>query len=149
MPVFGDVLQCLVKLITAIATQRLDQVARKTTAVHAHKRRLVLLGWLAHHDRDRLLGFVLYLISVNCKLTIASRKYCLSMSRNQFFTDTSISDQVLDRDDAQVLFFCNLHQLITIGSIAIVIQDFAQNAGGLQSSHASQIDRRLGVPGSS
>ena len=56
-------------------------------------------------------------------------------------------DQALDRADAQPMFLAEPHQLRQARHRSVVVQDFAEDAGRLQSGHACEIDRRFGVAG--
>ena len=58
-----------------------------------------------------------------------------------------VLDQVRDRDDQQTVLLRELRQLRHARHRAVLVHDFADHAGRIETGHARQIDRRLGLTG--
>ena len=86
-------------------------------------------------------------IHVELEIAVIGRQFHDLLAHDQFFAQSAISDQALDRADAQLVLFLELHQLRQPRHRAVVVQDFAEHPGRLQAGHARQIDRRFGVAG--
>ena len=69
--------------------------------------------------------------------------------RHAFFDDRllleAVGDQRGDRDDLQVEFLGDLHQLRQAGHRAVLVHDFDQGACGLQPGQTGQVDGSLGM----
>ena len=85
-------------------------------------------------------------IKMEIEIAVVGRQFHHLLALDQFFFQPPISDQALDGADAEAVLFLEFHQLRQPGHRAVIVQDFAENTGGLQTSHAREIDRRFGVP---
>ena len=95
-----DCLKGNMKLIPAIATQRINKVTGEAAAVHADQRSLTrMVGGVTHHNRDRLLSLELNLIGKDPEIAVLGRQIRFRDARNQFFGDASVSDEVFDGDE--------------------------------------------------
>ena len=74
-------------------------------------------------------------------------KFASADAIDQLFALAAILDELLDRDDLQVVPPRQLVKLVGGRALPAVGQDFAEHAGGQQASHAGQIDGRFGVSG--
>ena len=84
-------------------------------------------------------------IQVQIEVAVIGRQFHDLFAYDQFFAQTAVRDQALNRADAQLVFFPELHQLGQARHRSVVVQDFAKHAGRLQARHPRQIDRRFGV----
>ncbi len=145
----GDHLQSKIQLVAAIATQRAQQVTGKATGVHANQRSLVLFTRFTHHQSDRFLSFVFYIVGHDFELTVLGGQRCGGSLCDKFFAGASELDELFNRDDAQIVFFSDFEQFVPGRPVALLVQNFAKDSGRSQSGHTSQIDGRFGVTSTS
>ena len=84
-------------------------------------------------------------IHVQIEIAVIGRQFHHLLPLDQFLLQTAVGDQTLDRADAQLVFFPELHQLGQTRHRSVVVQDFAKHAGRLQARHPGEIDRRFRV----
>jgi hypothetical protein len=101
---------------------------------------------LAHHQRDRLFHLVFHFVDDHPEAAEPRRQIGLGAARHQFLVQSPVGDQLFDRDQLQAMAGGQFEQCFARRPIALLIQDFAQDAGRSEPRHASQVDRRLGVP---
>ena len=58
-----------------------------------------------------------------------------------------VADELGDRDQQQVVLLAELDEVGDPGHRAVVVDDLAQHAGGVEAGHAGQVDGGLGVAG--
>src|SRR4029077_13775136 len=97
------------QLVSTVASARSENVAGETLTVHAHQRRLVLVD-LAFYQREMMLPIELGPIQVQIEIAVVSRHFYDLLQLHELFAKTAISDQTLDRANAQTVFFADLHQ---------------------------------------
>ena len=66
---------------------------------------------------------------------------------DQGFVGAAVGDEALDRADAQAVFAGEGDEVGQAGHGAILADDFATDAGGLEAGEAREVDGRLGVAG--
>ena len=145
---FTNHLQSHPELIAAIAAKRIDQISCEATRMHSNQRGFVRLLWIPCHDCDRFLSFVLHVIDDNVEVAKACRKFCSRLLADESFAGSTISDQIFDRDDFQLVLVRNGKEFITGGTISTIIENLTQNPGRGESGHFGQVDRSFGMPGS-
>ena len=65
---------------------------------------------------------------------------------DQFLPLAAVSNQVLDAADFQPVLLLELQELRQSGHRSILVEDFADNGGGIESRQTGQIDRGLCMP---
>ena len=142
----GNLAQSGVQLIPAIATARAEDVAGQAFAVHADKCRFVF-GDLTLHQREVMRTVDFGAIKMKIERAIFGRQRDHLLAFHQFLPHAPVRDQALDRANAQPMFFLELHQLRQPRHRSVVVQNFAENSGRLQSGEARKIHCRFGVAG--
>ena len=139
-----DHLHRAVQLLAAVAAVRTEDVARDARRVYAHQHGFVLRPLPFRQ------GHVLHAV----RLLTERRNAEIAPLRRQGHGHALLDDRLLfeavgdqrgDRDDFQVEFFGDLHQLRQAGHRAVVVHDLDQRACGLQSGQTGQVYGRLGV----
>lgn len=144
----GDHLEGGMELVSAIAAQRLDQVAGKATAMHSDEGRLRAGGGkIPHEDGEGFLGFMLNLVDGDLKVAELGGEICLGHAAYEFFVEATMGDELFDGDDFEMVLFGESEEFIAIGSIPLIIEDFAEDSGRGKPGHASQVDSGFGMTG--
>src|SRR5207237_2250798 len=68
-------------------------------------------------------------------------------SLDQLFPHPPMRDQTLDGADAQPMFLAKPHQFRQACHRPVVVQNFAEDTGGLEPGHSREIDRRFSMTG--
>ena len=66
---------------------------------------------------------------------------------DQFLLAAAVIDEGLDRADFEIVFFGELEQLGKTGHGAVLVENLADDAGGLESGEAGEVNGGLGVSG--
>ena len=86
-------------------------------------------------------------IHVQFEIAVIGRQFHHLLAHNQLLAQPAMRDQTLDRTNAQLVLFLELHQFRQARHRPIVVQNFAKHAGRLQPRHPGEIDRCFGVTG--
>ena len=89
----------------------------------------------------------LALVGDHAELAIASLDAAIGNAHNRAFVAQPVADHLRHGQDAQPVLLAKGNQVRDAGHLAVVAHDLADHAGGIQTGHASQIDRCLGLPG--
>ena len=141
-----DLAQRGVQLIPAIAAPRTEDVASETFAVNADQRRAVLRD-LAFDQREMMRAVELRSVKMQIEIAVIGRQFHHLFRFDKFLRQTPMRDQALDRADPQPMFLPELHQFWEARHRPVVVQNFAENSGRLQTGHSRVIDRGFGVTG--
>ena len=79
------------------------------------------------------------------EIAVIRRHFHDLFALDQFFADPTMRDQTLNGANAEAVFFTEPHQLRQTRHRAVVMQNFAEHPGRLQSGHGGQINCRFGV----
>ena len=84
-------------------------------------------------------------IKMQIEIAVIGRHFHDLFALDQFFPHPPMRDQTLDGANAQAVFFAEPHQLRQTRHRAVVMQNFAEHPGRLQSGHGGKINCRFGV----
>ena len=141
----ADHFQGQVELIATVAAEAVEQIACKAGGVQPHQR-IAGGGDIPHHQHQRLLRFKLHRIGHDPEFSPARREISLRDPGNELLLRSSVADQLLDRDDLQPMVAGQHEELLTVGPVPRIIEDFAEHPGRSQAGHPGQIDCCLSVP---
>ena len=105
------------------------------------------LGQIAQDYGNRLLLLITDAESKDPSRAESGRQIGLGQPIDELFAAPAMTNELLDGDDLQLVLFRQRVELLAWGSIAVGVEDFAQDARRLQSRHADHVDGRLGMPG--
>ena len=71
------------------------------------------------------------------EIAVIRRHFHDLFALDQFFADPTMRDQTLNGADAEAVFFAEPHQLRQTRHRAVVMQNFAEHPGRLQSGHGA------------
>ena len=74
------------------------------------------------------------------EFTVVGRQFHDLFRYDQFFLHAPMGNQTLNRANAEAVLFLELHQLRKAGHGAVIVQDFAEHARGLQPGHCGKVD---------
>lgn len=144
----GDHFEGGVELIATIAAEGLDQVAGKATAMHAYEGGLGAGGGkVTHENGEGFLGFMLNLVDGDLEVSELGGEICFRHAGHEFFVEATMGDELFDGNDFELMLFGEGEEFIAIRAITLFVEDFAQNSGGGESGHASQVDSGFGMTG--
>ena len=135
-----------VELAAAITPERVQDVAGQALRVHAHHD-VGAVAHVAQHERDVRLLVELVFERVHFEFAEVGGKLGFRDFLHHRLVVHAVLDQIGDRDHQQLVPLGELRQLGHAGHRAVVIHDFADDAGGIQPADPRQIDRRFGLPG--
>ena len=84
-------------------------------------------------------------IEMEIEIAVIGRQFYHLLELDEFFAFPSIRDQTLDGANFQRVLLAELHQLRQTRHRSVVVQNFAEHTGWLQSGKLGKIDRRLRV----
>ena len=99
------------------------------------------------HERDVRLLVDLVLEHVDRELAVLGRQLRRRDALDQRLGPHPVLDQIRDRDHQQAVLLRELRQLRHARHRAVLVHDFADDAGRIQPGDARQIDGRFGLPG--
>ena len=139
-----DLLQRGVELAAAIAAARAEDIAGQAFAVDAHEHRLAV-GDVALHQREVVLLFMRRAVEQQVERAVIGRQLHALLELDQLFAAAAILDQVEDGAELELVLFLELEQVGQARHGAVVLDDLAEDAGGIEAGEAREVDRRLGV----
>ena len=86
-------------------------------------------------------------IEMKIEVAIIGRELHDLLRFDELFREPAMSDQALDSADAQAMFLPELHQLRQPRHRSVIVQNFAENPGRLESRHPREIHGRFRVTG--
>ena len=143
-PFLADQLHRPGELRPAVASQGSEDVARQALGVHAGQHAAPLAD-LSHHESDVRAPVDDALVRVRTELTVRRRDGGLGHPLHEDLAATAMLDQVRDRDDLQIVFAREPHQIGKPRHRAVVVHGLAEHARRIQARQPSEIDGGLGV----
>ena len=135
-----------VELRAAVAARRVEHVAGQALRVHADEHVLAVAD-LAAHQRDVRLAVELVLVGEDAERAVLGRQRRVRGALHQPLGAHPVLNQVRDRDHQQPVLLGELRQLRHARHRAVLVHDFADDAGRIEPGDARQIDGRFGLPG--
>ena len=142
----ADALERLLKLVTAIASHGTENIPRETLGVHADEH-VRLTVHVALDQGDVVVAGQLVLVQVGLEFPVPAGDGRGDHTLDEFLAAPAVLDQVLDRDDLQVVLVRDLDQPGQAGHGPVVVHDLAEHAGGIETGQLHHVDRGLGVSG--
>ena len=144
MTTFSDLRHRLMQLTSAVAATGAEDIARQTFTMNSNK------SWLLRVDRpldECQMMFVINLHPVEEELEIAEvgRHMDFLFTHDEFFTLSAVGDQVANGADFQTMLFLEFHQVGKACHRSILIEDLADDPGGIESREPGKIDSGLGM----
>ena len=112
--------------------------------MHAHQHRLAV-GHVALHQREVMLLVHRRAIKQQIERPVIGRHLHPLLQLDQLFAPAAVLDQVEDGAELELVLLLELQQVRQPRHGAVVLDDFAEHAGGIQPRQPREIDRRLGV----
>ena len=82
-------------------------------------------------------------IAIHHEIAVFCRKFCLCHTFNQFLMFFSVSLDLRNCTDLQIMFFCKCQQIISSCHCAVIFHDFTAKTNFLESRHLHQINRHF------
>ena len=147
-PFFFDHAHSHVELLAAVAAQGAEDVARHAGGVYTHQHGFVgAFADVAFDQRRMLQPVALLTEGDDAEGTVFGGQLGLDTLLHERLGAEAVGDQVTDGDDLDVETFSHLHQLWHAGHGAVLVEDFDQCTGGIESGQARHVDGGLGVSG--
>src|SRR5437867_8168233 len=145
LPHLLDHLQRVMELLTAVAAERPEHIGREAAGMHADQD-LVVRFDRALDQRD--MGAVIQVVFEDIRDEVAKGRRELGLCHlvDEGLPLHPVLDQVLDRDQLEMVPLGDLLELRHTGHGPVVVHDLAQNAGRVEPSQARQVHRALGLP---
>ncbi len=131
-----------VELQTAVAPRRVEHVARQTARVHTHHHVLPVAD-LPLDERHVGLAVDHALEGDDPEIPMLGWQCRRRDAMNQRLGSHPVLDEIRDRDHQQLVLLRELRQLRHARHRAVVVHDFADDAGRIQTGDAREIDGRL------
>src|SRR5437868_1452247 len=141
----GDHFHRRVELPAAVATQGMEDVAGEALRVHSHQHAGIRAD-IAVDEGDVLVGIDVVSVTHHAPGAHLGGKTRFSNAVNEPLRLQAVGDDLSDGDESEAVLLRELFQLRPARARAVLVQDFANHSGRLQSGESCQIDRRLGVP---
>ncbi len=100
---------------------------------------------IAQHQHEGVLRFVLHAEEDQLEQTVPRGEFCFGNAVDQLFANTAVANQIIDRDDFQIVLDGQLEQSLSGGPIAGRTKNFAQHASRCQAGQTGQVDRAFSV----
>ena len=142
---FGDPIERSVNHFAAIAASRSENIAERTSRVHAHQN-IFLLSDIAANKREMTLIIDSAHILNRLKNSRIGLETPFAAALDKMFGFKAVANQLGDGNHFQPVNCAELGQMRNPGHGAVRIHDFANHAARLKSAHPSQIHRRFRLP---
>ncbi len=130
--------------LVAITGGRAEDISRQTMRVHANERRRFAFE-AAANESDVLIVIDVAGIGNHAEVAIARGKNGFRDAADVTFVLHAIADKVRDRQHFQIVLLAKFVKLRHAGHGAVFVHDFADHAGGVQTSDAGEIHAGFGL----
>src|ERR1700760_323466 len=109
--------------------------------MHTHQNRLISAGNVTADQGEMAFSAIHFaLVSDHAKFTIRGRDDALRYAIDVALVLQPVANKLGDREHLHAVFFAEFNEIGNAGHGAIVVHDFADHAGGNESSKAREID---------
>ena len=141
-----DDVQRAVALRGAVAALAAERVSRETLGMDAHVD-VFAVADVAHHERDVTRAVDERFVRMTDELAEARRHLERRDALHEFFVTHAVCDEVLDGHELEAMFGAEQLELRPAHHPAVVVENFADDAGGIEACEPRQVDRRFGLTG--
>lgn len=141
-----DALHSGVELVAAIAAEGAEYIAGRARGVDADEDGLVGVPVAFFEYHVSLVGG-LVVVGDELEVAVIGGHFDGDFFFDEGFFGEAVFDKGLDRDDFEVMLFSDLHEVWEAGHGAVFVEDFDENASGVEACEAGEVNGCLCMSG--
>src|SRR6478672_11745181 len=123
----------------------MEDVAGKTFGVHSNEHALIRVTDISKHESDVLVSIYVVSVTDHPPHTVVCRQSGFCDPMNKSLRTQAVCNELCDCDKRELVLPRKLLKLRPFRSRAVIIQNFADDAGRINAGESRKIDRCFGV----